>query len=266
MADVAAPPYRGARRLLGLAGQWRQFALPALSIALLLLLWWVGGAWTTFVPPIGQVLRDLPGFLAQPDVPRAIGATTVRVLGSLAVALAVGLVAALAMHRGKFWGKIVESFVNFGMGFPSTIAALLALYIFRRSPVSVYVVVAFITFPFIATILRQGLARLDHRLHEMGAVYGFSGFQRLRHLVVPQLVPLFFAALRNEYAHAWKVVVLAEVFAVNSGMGWQFSQAFDRFLLNEVLLWLLVFMAILLSSEYLVIRPLEKHWLRWRER
>lgn len=248
----------------GRFGKANQFALSSLSIALLLLLWWVGGTWTPFIPPVGQVLSALPAFLVQPEVPQAVLATTFRVVASLAIALIIGLTAALAMRREGFWGSVVTSFVNFGMSFPSTIAALLALYIFRRSPISVYVVVAFITFPFIATILRQGLVNLDHKLQEMGAVYGFGRLQRLRHLVVPQVVPLFFAALRNEYAHAWKVVVLAEVFTVNSGMGWQFAQAFDRFLLNEVLLWLLVFMAILLGSEYLVIRPLEKHMLRWR--
>jgi NitT/TauT family transport system permease protein len=60
------------------------------------------------------------------------------------------------------------------------------------------------------------------------------------------------------------VVVLAELFAVNSGIGWRFSQAFDRFLLVEVALWLLTFMVVLLGTEYLVLRPIERWALRWR--
>lgn len=248
----------------GRTGSRRHLSLSLLSLTCLVIIWWVGGSYTAFVPPITDVLAALPEFLAQPDVGISILATTVRVAGSLAIALVIGLGAALAMRRAGFWGAVVTSFVNFGMGFPSTIAALLALYIFKRSPVSVYVVVAFITFPFIATILRQGLAKLDHNLDELAEVYRFSRATRFRHIVVPQMTPLLFAAVRNEYAHAWKVVVLAEIFAVNSGMGWKFAQAFDRFLLTEVLLWLLVFMAILLGSEYLIIRPAEKLLLRWR--
>jgi NitT/TauT family transport system permease protein len=72
------------------------------------------------------------------------------------------------------------------------------------------------------------------------------------------------SAVRNEYAHAWRVVVLAEIFAVNSGIGWRFTQAFDRFLLDQVVLWLLTFMVLLLGSEYLILRPIEKFALRWR--
>ena len=73
-----------------------------------------------------------------------------------------------------------------------------------------------------------------------------------------------FAAVRNEYAHAWRVVVLAELFAVNSGIGWRFSQAFDRFLLIDVSLWLVTFIVILLGTEYLILRPIERYVLRWR--
>jgi NitT/TauT family transport system permease protein len=61
-------------------------------------------------------------------------------------------------------------------------------------------------------------------------------------------------------------VVLAEIFAVNSGVGWRFAQAFDRFQLLDVSLWLLTFMVILLGTEYLVLRPIERLALRWRGR
>ena len=80
-----------------------------------------------------------------------------------------------------------------------------------------------------------------------------------------RIAPFALTALRNEYSHAWKVVVLAELFIINSGMGWQFSQAFDRFQLITVVHWLLLFVSILLATEYLIIRPIEKRAFRWKE-
>src|SRR5699024_4254434 len=141
--------------------------------------------------------------------------TLTRVLCSLGIAMVLGFVAAAAMVKNNFASGVVRAFVNFSMAFPSTIAALLALYLFRRSPISVYVVVAFISFPFVATILEQGLKGLDSKLLQLSAVYNFSRLDNLRHVVAPQLIPYFFSALRNEYAHAWKVVILAELFAVS---------------------------------------------------
>jgi NitT/TauT family transport system permease protein len=98
----------------------------------------------------------------------------------------------------------------------------------------------------------------------MAAVYRFGAVRQLRNVSIPQLVPYSLAAIRNEYAHAWRVVVLAELFAVNSGIGWRFAQAFDRFLLVEVALWLLTFMVVLLGTEYGILRPIERWALRWR--
>jgi NitT/TauT family transport system permease protein len=60
------------------------------------------------------------------------------------------------------------------------------------------------------------------------------------------------------------VVVLAELFAVNTGMGARFARAFDRFLLVDAMLWLFVFMVILLGTEYLLLLPVERRVLRWR--
>jgi NitT/TauT family transport system permease protein len=98
----------------------------------------------------------------------------------------------------------------------------------------------------------------------MATVYRFGWFRTLRHVLVPHLVPYAMSSTRNEYAHAWRVVVLAEIFAVNSGVGQRFTQAFDRFLIDQVVFWLITFIILLLSTEYLILRPMEKLALRWR--
>src|SRR5699024_6249369 len=188
----------GGARPEGSSRRYESVIISCSSVALVFALWWVAGSQTRFVPPIGDVVDELGEFVASPQVHAAVLATLVRVLGSLLIALAVGFVAALAMARENFASGVVRVFVNFSMAFPSTIAALLALYVFRRSPVSVYVVVAFITFPFVATILEQGLKGLDRKLEEMSAVYCYKKTDLLRHVAVPQLTPYFFSALRNE--------------------------------------------------------------------
>ncbi|MDT0269838.1 ABC transporter permease subunit [Streptomyces sp. DSM 44915] len=242
-------------------GRW---ALSSLGVASVLVLWWVGGSATRYVPPIGEVLAELPDFLARSDTWLAVAATTQRVCWSLAAALVLGAAAAWVMRDDRFWGRVVASLTGFAIAVPSTVAALLALYLFRRDPLGVYAVVTFICFPFVATVLRQGMRELDQRVAEMGDVYRVNGLARARHVVLPQLVPYVLSATRNEYAHAWKVVVLAELFIVNSGMGYEFSHAFDRFQLTEVLLWLVLFVAVLLVGEYLVFRTIERYVLSWR--
>ncbi len=227
-------------------------------------LWWIGSERTAFIPPITEVVAEIPAFLGDPTIYPDIAVSLFRVVLALAIALVAGLAAALAMARGHFWGRVVDRYVDLAIGLPSTIAALLALFIFKRSEVGVFLVVALATFPFVAINLRQGLQTAGAQLAGMASVYRFGRWRSLRHVLVPHLVPYSLSSVRNEYAHAWRVVVLAEVFSVNSGIGRRFMQAYDRFLLIDVCLWLLTFMVLLLGTEYFVLRPLERFVTRWR--
>lgn len=248
------PPLRGVA--LGVLSVW--------AIFVLFLLWVFGGASTRFVPSLAEVAEALPGFVTDPETWADIGITFRRVVGSLFAAAVLGLGAAYLIYQQGFAGQVVSVYVRLALGLPSTIAALLALFIFRRSPIGVYLVVTVITFPFIVLTLLGGMQAADRRLDEMSRVYRFGTRRHLRHVTVPHLVPYTFSAIRNENAHAWRVVVLAEVFAVSNGMGARFSRAFDRFILVDVLLWLFAFMTIMLATEYLILRPLERSALRWR--
>ncbi|MGH2676070.1 MAG: ABC transporter permease, partial [Actinomycetota bacterium] len=205
--------------------QGLDLALGGLGLGSLVLLYWVGSRTTTFVPPIGDVLSQIPVFLSEDEVWPDVTATVRRVFGALAIAMVAGFLAASVMSRGRLWGRVIDRYVSLMLGIPSTIAALLALFIFKRSEVGVYFVVAIITFPFVALTLLQGLRAADRRLDEMSQVYRLGQVAHARHVAGPHLVPYTFAALRNEYAHAWKVVVLAELFAVNTGMGARFARA-----------------------------------------
>lgn len=229
-------------------------------------LWWYGSQTNEFVPALGEVARAIPDFVTEEGIWADIWPSLVRVVGGLGVALLLGAAAAHLMARDRFWGQVAARYVDLTIGLPSTVVALLALFMFKRSETGVYMVVALACFPFFALTLKQGFASSDRRLGDMARVYRFGGLARLRHVLIPHLVPYTLASVRNEYAHAWRVVVLAEIFAVNSGVGWRFAQAFDRFQLLDVSLWLLTFMVILLGTEYLVLRPIERLALRWRGR
>lgn len=262
---MAAPPSSQPQTLRAkFRASWFDLALGALGMSTPIFLWWIGSHTTTFVPSIGEVLREIPEFLTEKSIWPDVLATVQRVAGSLVIALIIGAGAAYVMYRGGLWGRVVDRYVGLMLGVPSTIAALLALYIFKRSEVGVYFVVTIITFPFVALTLLQGLKAADRRLDEMGDVYRLRSVEHARHIAMPHLVPYTFAAVRNEYAHAWKVVVLAELFAVNTGMGARFARAFDRFRIVDAMLWLIVFMIILLGTEFLLLLPSERRALRWR--
>lgn len=239
-------------------------ALSVWAIIVVFLLFWLGGRFLPFLPSPGEVAAQFPAFFTDRETYTALLVTGQRVVISLAIALILGFGVAYLMARGGLAGRIASVYVNALLLIPSTIAALVALFVFRRDPIAVYVVVILIILPFVSMTLVEGIKSIDRKLSTMAGVYRFSQIQYIRNVVLPHLVPFAVASIRNENAHAWRVVVLAELFAVNSGMGWQFTRAWDRFLLIEVMLWLIAFVAILLAAEFLVLVPLERFTQRWR--
>lgn len=244
--------------------QWLERSLPVAAFLFVLGIWWYGSELTRFLPPISEVLAAVPEFYSNAEIYQDVAVTLQRVVGSLLVSMIAGFVAAYLIHRGRYAGRVAFVYVQLTLGVPSTIAALLSLYVFRRSELGVYVTVAVVVFPFATMILLEGIKTLDEHLEEMAKAYRVRGPQRIRHIVVPHLMPHIMGALRSENGHAWKVVVLAELFAVNTGMGYRFSQAFDRLRVVDVMLWLIAFGVLLVGTEYLVLRPLELWSQRWR--
>lgn len=235
--------------------------------ALLLLIpaWVLAASTTTFIEHPMVVMRELPHFLADPDTWSNIGITLARVAAGLFIGVVAGFVAAFVMTRSRFMGDVLGYYVTAALRTPSAIAAILALAIFKGSEAGYALVVAFITFPYMAVGLRDGLANADRDLDEMSQVYRLSPLNQIRHVWAPFVAPFIFAALRNAHALAWKVIVVAEIFgAAKTGFGAKFEHAWSYMLMTEVHLWLLVFMVIVLFAEYGVIRQAEKFVFRWR--
>lgn len=240
-------------------------AWAGLALALLIPAWYLAAANTTFIESPSAVVTELPHFLASADTWINIGITLLRVMAGLGLGIAMGFVAAIVMSRSPFMGEVLGYYVTAALRTPSAIAAILALAIFKGSEAGYVLVVAFITFPYMAVGMRDGLKSADRELDQMAQIYHLSLLAQIRHVWAPFVAPYIFSALRNAHALAWKVIVVAEIFgAARKGFGAKFEHAWEYMLMIEVHLWLLVFMAIVLIAEYGLIRNIEKYTFRWR--
>ncbi|AYF03750.1 ABC transporter permease subunit (plasmid) [Paracoccus yeei] len=240
-------------------------AWAGLALALLIPAWHLAAAGTTFIESPSVVLKALPHFLGSADTWSNIGITLARVLAGLVLGIVAGFIAALVMSRSPSMGEVLGYYVTAALRTPSAIAAILALAIFKGSEAGYVLVVAFITFPYMAVGMRDGLNSADRELDQMAAIYHLNLANRIRHVWAPFVAPYIFSALRNAHALAWKVIVVAEIFgAARKGFGAKFEHAWEYMLMTEVHLWLLVFMAIVLVAEYGLIRNIEKYTFRWR--
>lgn len=235
------------------------------AVLLLLPIWWIAYRNTNFIADPFVVAAALPHFLVQADTWSNIGITLYRVALGLGGGVVLGTLAALAMNQSKLAEQVLSIYVTTALRTPSAIAAIMALAIFRGAEAGYIVVVTFITFPFMAVGLRDGLKSADKDLAEAAQIYRLGTLRYIRHVLLPFIAPFIFSALRNAHALAWKVIVVAEIFgAARIGFGARFDHAWEYMQMVEVHLWLLVFMAIVLFVEYGVLRVAERRVFRWR--
>lgn len=262
----ANPLSRGARwagRITG-AGV-RDVLLPFLSVGALLLLWAVGYDSTTFVPAPSEVLETARETLSEGETYAQVGLSLRRLAIGLLIGLAVGSVFSFQSTRSRFLAQVTDTYVRIALTLPSLLVALLGLVIFGVSESGAIMTVAVIVFPFITVPLVQGARSLDHRYEQMAHVYRLSMYARARHIAVPHMAPFFFSGIRNGHALAWKVLIVAEIFSVRSGIGQEFNSAFGLFDLPLVVVWVGIFLAVIGFIEYGVLAVIERRVFRWRE-
>ncbi|HET6550172.1 MAG TPA: ABC transporter permease subunit [Solirubrobacter sp.] len=248
----------------GQASPWATLALLGLAIAAIGIAWQLGYSHTVFVPPPADVWEEIRELVGTSSTYDAILDSLVRLAAGMAIGTGLGLVAGLAGIYSSRLEGIARAYTRITFVIPSLMAAFLALVVFGISSIGVIVTVAVIVFPFVTTPILDGVSSRDRSLDQMTQVYRASRFQQVRHVVLPYITPYLISGVRNAHSLGWRILIVAEVFSVRSGIGYQFHVAFDTFRLAEVLAWLLFLLIVIGAIEFAVLRPLEDWTLRWR--
>jgi NitT/TauT family transport system permease protein len=247
-------------------------AAPALTVAASLLglglLWALAAsAWPSRAfPTPGAVWRVLVDEAANGDLFYHLGATLGRVAAAYIIAMVVGSVLGvfLGLHRraDRFFNPWVVLFLNI----PALVIIVLAYIWFGLNEAAAIGAVAMNKIPNVIVTMREGARALDPAYAEMATVYRFGLFDRIRHILLPQLQPYLAATSRSGIALIWKIVLVVELLGRSNGVGFQIYLYFQLFDVAGILAYTLAFVAVMLVIELLLVQPLERHATRWRRR
>jgi ABC-type nitrate/sulfonate/bicarbonate transport system permease component len=118
--------------------------------------------------------------------------------------------------------------------------------------------------PFVIINVREGVRNTPKELFDMARAFGVPQNKITRHVLLPSLMPFFFAAIRYAYAIGWKGLVITEVFASDRGMGWTIKFWYDAHRAHGVIGYALFFIIFAMALEKLVFDPLADKAFKWR--
>ncbi len=195
-----------------------------------------------------------------------LGVTLARVAVSFTIAMALGSAIGLAMGRDGFFDRLADPWLVVLLNLPALVIIVLAYIWAGLTETAAIAAVALNKLPIATVTVREGARSLDRGLDEMAVVFGMSRWVQLRHVVLPQLAPYLAAAARSGLSLVWKIVLIVELLGRPNGVGFEIGVAFQLFDVTRILAYALVFVAVMLAIETLLVQPLERHVSRWRHK
>jgi NitT/TauT family transport system permease protein len=192
-------------------------------------------------------------------------ATTItRLAYGFGLALVIGFPVGYLMGTSRYWRAFFHDMVMVAGSIPGITYAVMALVVLGISVLGPVLSVAFVSMPYVAINVAEGLDSVDQRLVQMSAAYGRGRSAVARHVLVPSVTPFAFAGVRLSFAFSWKVEQLTEVFGSSSGVGFQIRKQFEDFSIPGMLAWVLLFIIFMVLVERFGLVRLERRLFRWR--
>ncbi|PSF07133.1 ABC transporter permease [Marinobacter fuscus] len=237
------------------------------GVLLFVALWeWGSLAYGSFLlPGPRDALASLLTFAGNDQLWAAVWATTWRAMSGFAIAALAGVGLGLLAGLSHTLGRALEPISTVLLGIPPIAWIVLALLWFGSgSLAAIYTVVA-TTVPVAFAGAQIGARTLDARLQEMADVYLVPWPMRLWDFYLPHIVSYVFPALITALGVAWKVTVMAELFATEDGVGAGMAMARVSLDTAGAMAWIVVIVVLLLVAEHGLLRPLQKKIEPWRQ-
>jgi ABC-type nitrate/sulfonate/bicarbonate transport system permease component len=108
----------------------------------------------------------------------------------------------------------------------------------------------------------EGARAVDEVLDDTSRSYGITGWARIRHMVLPAASPQIVAGMRQSLSISIILMVISEMFASSSGLGFTVVQFQRSFALPEMWSGIIV-LGLIGFALSLVFQVFESRALRW---
>lgn len=238
-----------------------------IALPVLLALWAVVSlaVQTPSLPSPAAVLETFWQAVQSGELPEHLLVTLRRVLFSFALAMTLGTLLGVWMGRSRLANALLDPLLVLFLNLPALVTIILLYVWFGLVEAAAVLAVVVNKVPNVAVTVREGARSLDPKLEQMAQVYGFSRWQRVVDVWLPQLFPYLMAATRGGLALIWKIVLVVELLGRSDGIGFQLHMAFQVFDVASILAYSLAFIAVVQLIELALLQPLDRRASAWRE-
>ncbi|KAA0971109.1 ABC transporter permease [Aureimonas fodinaquatilis] len=224
---------------------WRGRAfLPIVLPLLLLLVWSVSARYELIspliLPPPSLVLQTAVELIGTGQLQSELAISFLRVVQGLLLAVVLAIPLGIAMGRSKRVDAYLGPFIRAIWFVPSLgWIPFLMLFLGISEALKITVIAKACFLPLLVNSYESARI-LPRRLSEVGDVLELSRFARLRFIVLPAMAPALFTGFRTSVGKGWQALVVVEMIASASGIGYLMTWGRTMFQLDILIVVVIV--------------------------
>ena len=196
-----------------------------------------------------------------PDLGKTLG----RAVIAFVLAMALGTIIGVGMGRSRTFDRLFSAWVVVGLNIPAIVIAIVLYIWLGLTEFALILAVVLNKLPLVIATIREGVRSFDPAYDDLGRAFRMPLGRRVRLIFLPQLMPFVLAAARTGLSLIWKIVLVFEILGSDGGVGFRISVFFQFFDIKGILAYTTAFILVVFVFEYLVLRPLERRVLKWRQ-
>ena len=217
-----------------------------------------------FLPGPVVLVERMAEIYGQPASYLVVGRTLARIFEGFAISMLAGTGLGLVMGLRRDIEVFFDSWIMVLLTFPAICWAFLSVLWFGFSEAAPILTIVLIVLPFVVMNVWEGTKAVEAGLFQMARVYRANRALMLKRVLIPQLMPYIFAALRIALSLSWKIALVAEAFGATTGVGQQLIYWFQETRVDMMLAWGISFMIVMTLVDLVFFRWWERRTFAWR--
>ncbi|RAX48576.1 ABC transporter permease [Arthrobacter sp. AQ5-05] len=236
-----------------------------LGLPLILLAWWwlaTSGAPNFFVPTPAKLLTTFVETWFGERMLTDVLPSIMRLVVGVLAAIVLGIVLGLAVGLNRTLRAVTEPVFEFFRALPPPVLVpVLMLLVGINDGMKVAVIISGCIWPVLLNTI-EGVRSIDPVQNETSRSYGITGFSRIRYQILPSATPTIMAGVRQALSIGLILMVISEMFASSSGLGFTIVQFQRSFAVPEMWSGIVVLGLIGVALSF-IFQWVQRRVLRW---
>lgn len=228
--------------------------LLSLGLSLILGMWFIVSyfEWISslFLPAPMDVLHAIYSGVQSGVLLSDVGMSLLRILIGMVISIIIALPCGIAIGVSRRFEALFEPMIAFLRYIPPSAFIPLAIIWLGIGEVEKIIIIFLGVAPYLTLLIADFVSNTRNELIDVALTLGASKYQLIRYVIIPNILPGVWDALRIMFGAAWTYVIIAEIVGANSGIGHMMMES-ERFLRTDQVFGGVIVIGVLgLATDY----------------